>query len=85
MRNVNISNFRKDLFAYVSQAIKYGEPVNVSAKDGNVVLVSEDEYNGMLETLYLFSVPGMREKLIEGMNATREDFEEIDWRKELGQ
>ena len=83
MRNVNISNFRKDIFSYVSQAIEYNEPINISAKNGNVVVMSEEEYNGMVETMYLLSVPGMRETLLEGMNAKREDLVEIDWRKEL--
>lgn len=83
MRNVNISNFRKDIFSYVNQAIEYNEPINISAKNGNVVVMSEEEYNGMVETMYLLSVPGMREILIEGMNAKREDLAEIDWRKDL--
>ena len=82
MRNVNISNFRKDIFTYVNQALEYNEPINVSAKNGNIVVMSEEEYNGMIETLHLLSVPGMREILLEGMNAGREDLVEIDWRKE---
>ena len=83
MRNVNISNFRKEIFTYVNQTIEYNEPINVSAKNGNVILMSEEEYNGIMETMHLLSVPGMRETLLEGMNAGREDLVEIDWRKDL--
>ena len=83
MRNVNISNFRKDIFTYVNQTIEYNEPINVSAKSGNVILISEEEYNGIMETIHLLSAPGMRETLLEGMNAGREDLVEIDWRKDL--
>ena len=83
MRNVNISNFRKDIFTYVSQAIEYNEPINISAKNGNVVVISEEEYNGMVETMNLLSIPAMREVLIEGMKAERGDLAEIDWRKDL--
>jgi len=83
MQNVNISNFRKDLFNYVNQAIEFGEPINVSAKNGNVIVISEEEYRGMEETMYLLSNPKMREILIEGMKTPREEFEEIDWEKDL--
>jgi len=85
MQNVNVSNFRKDLFNYINQTIEYGEPINVSAKNGNAVLLSEEEYNGMIETLYLCNIPGMREKIIDGLHAKREDFSELDWEKELNE
>ena len=83
MRNVNITNFRKDLFNYVGQTIQFGEPINVSAKDGNVIVLSEEEYEGMVETMYLLQNPKMREILIEGMNTKKEDMVEIDWKKDL--
>ncbi len=68
MTNTNITNFRKNIFEMFEQTIRYNEPVNVSTKDGNAVLLSEDDYNGLMETLYLTSIPGMKEKLIRGMN-----------------
>ena len=83
MQNVNISNFRKDLFAYVNQAIEFGEPINVSAKNGNVVVLSQEEYNGLMETMYLLSNPTNREKLIESINTPSDEYFEIDWKKEL--
>jgi len=83
MRNINISNFRKDIFTFVSQTIDFNEPINVSAKNGNVVVMSEEEYNGIMETMHLLSMSGMRENLLAGMNARREDLVEIDWRKDL--
>ena len=64
MRNVNISNFKKDIFVYINQTIEYNEPINISAENGNVVVMSEEEYNGMVETMYLLSIPGMREALL---------------------
>ena len=42
--------------------------MNVSTKDGNAVILSEDDYNSMMETLYLASIPGMQEKIIDGLN-----------------
>jgi len=73
MLNTNITNFRKNIFGLLEQTIKYNEPVNISTKDGNAVIISEEDYNGLMETLYLNSIPGMRERIIEGMNTPIEE------------
>lgn len=73
MTTTNITNFRKNAFNYVEQTIRYNEPLNISTKEGNAVLLSEEDYSGIMETLYLVSMPGMREKIMEGMNAPLED------------
>ncbi len=67
MLNTNITNFRKNIFAMLEQTIKYNEPVNISTKGGNAVIISEEDYNGLMEALYLCSVPNMRERIMEGM------------------
>ena len=59
MTNTTITNFRKNVFEYVDQAIRFGDVVNVATKHGNAVLISEEEYSGMLETLRLAAIPGM--------------------------
>ena len=68
MLNTNATGFRKDLFRILEQTIKWGEPVNISTKDGNAVVISEDEYNGLMETLYLSSIPDVKTEIIEGLN-----------------
>ena len=57
MLNTNITNFRKNIFSLLEQTIKYNEPVNISTKEGNAVIISEEEYNGLMETVYLSSIP----------------------------
>ena len=57
MTTTNITNFRKNAFDYVEQTIKYNQPVNITTKDGNAVLLSEEDYSGIMETLYLVSAP----------------------------
>ena len=59
MTNTNITSFRQNIFDYVDQVITYGETVNVSTKNGNAVLLSEEDYRNMLETLHLCAIPGM--------------------------
>lgn len=82
MQNTNITNFRKNIFAVMEQTIKYNEPVNISTKDGNAVLISEEDYNGLMETLYLCSVPNMKEQIKEGLNTPVSECipeNEVDW------
>ncbi len=82
MLNVNITNFRKNIFSILEQTIKYNEPVNISTKEGNAVVLSEEEYNGMMETLYLSSMPATKENIIEGLNTSIDDCiseSEVEW------
>lgn len=79
MINTNATNFRKQLFELIEQTIKYNEPVNISTKNGNAVLISEEEYNNFKETLYLNSIPGMSERLENGINTPLEECEEFEW------
>lgn len=82
MININATNFRKDIFNLLEQTIKYNEPVNICTKDGNAVVISEEDYNGLMETLYLSSVPGMKDKITEGLNTPADEClseDEVEW------
>ena len=68
MLDKNITNFRKNILSLPKQTIKYNEPMNVSTKDGNAVIISEDDYNSLVETIYISSNQKQREKIIEGLN-----------------
>ena len=46
---------------------------NIHTKEGNAVLLSEEDYSGIMETLYLVSAPGMREKIMSGMEEPLSD------------
>ena len=82
MINTNITNFRKYIFGMLEQTVKYNEPINVNTKDGNAVIISEEDYNGLMETLYLSSIPGMKEKIVEGLKTPIEDCipeDRVEW------
>ena len=79
MINTNATNFRKQLFELIEQTIKYNEPVNINTKNGNAVLISESEYTSLMETLSLTSIPGMKEKLENGVNTPLKECEEFEW------
>ena len=69
MLNTNATSFRKDIFKLLEQTIKYNEPVNISTKEGNAVMISEEDYNGLMETLYLSSIPEVKKAIIEELNS----------------
>lgn len=82
MVNVNITNFRKELFEYINQAVEYNDIISVSTKNGNAVVMNEDDYNALMETIQLMSIPGMREKLTEGANTPIDEctpMDEMNW------
>ena len=72
MINTNVTNFRKQIFELIDQTVKYNEPINISTKSGNAVLISEEDYNNLVETMYLNSIPGMSETPLE-------ECEEFEW------
>ena len=82
MTNINITNFRKNVFDYVSQAIEFNEVVNISTKNGNAVIMSEEDYNSLMETLYLSGYPNVKKEIIEGLKTPIEECipeDEVAW------
>ena len=82
MTNINITNLRRNLFDYINQAVEFNDVINVNTKAGNAVIISEADYNGLLETLYLSSDPDVKKEIIEGMNTSIEDCvseSEVSW------
>lgn len=66
MTNTNITTFRDNIIPMLEQTIKFNEPLTVSTDIGNAIILSEDDYHSLIETLYLTSIPGMEEKLLAG-------------------
>ena len=66
MAVINISVLRKNLVSSIDNVIEYNDSITVNTKNGNAVIVSEAEYNAMLETIYLASQKGLVEKIKEG-------------------
>lgn len=64
----NYSNVRANLKSYMDKAKYDYETIVVTSKDGNVVLISEEEYNNMKENLFIMSNPAMVKRLNESIN-----------------
>lgn len=82
MTNVNVTNFRKDIYNFLEQTIKYNEPINISTKHGNAIILSEEDYNNLIETLYISSIPKLKEDIMKGLKEDVKDYineNEVDW------
>jgi prevent-host-death family protein len=80
MTILNATEARSRLYSLIDEAASNHEPVVIKGKRASAVLVSEDDWNAITETLHLLSVPGMRESIVEGMaTAAEECSKELDW------
>jgi prevent-host-death family protein len=64
---LSASEARARLYGLLDEAAEAHEPIQISGKRNNAVLVSESDWRAIQETLYLLSVPGMRESIRKGM------------------
>lgn len=65
--NYTATEARKQLYGLVDRVQETHEPVWITGKRGSAVLVSEEDWRAVQETLYLVSISGMRESILEGM------------------
>jgi prevent-host-death family protein len=73
MERVNVSNARENIYTLVENINKTGTPVCVTSKSGNVIMVSEDEWKDIEETVYLMSNKSTYEAIVEGVKTQNAD------------
>lgn len=80
MPTITASQARSKLYRLIDEASTSHEPILITGKRGNAVLVSEEDWRSIKETLYLTSIPGMRESVVEGLSTPiTECAKDIDW------
>lgn len=79
MTNTNTVNFTKNISGYLEQAVLRHEIINVNTSHGNAILLDEAKYNSLVETAYLLGIPGMKERLSDGLSTPIEDCDEFEW------
>ena len=80
MMKTNITSAREKLYSLASSCIKYNNIININTKEGNVIMMSEEDYNNIMESLYLAGITGMYESIEEGVNTPIEECEKVKWR-----
>ena len=67
MRKVTVTYARNNLYKLIDETAEANEPIHIFGKKTNAVLLSEEDWQSIQETLFLISIPGMRESIIKGM------------------
>ncbi len=80
MTTLTATSARKQLFRLIDDVSESHKPIQITGKRHSAVLISEEDWKSIQETLYLESVPNLRESIIEGLNTPVSDCSmEIDW------
>lgn len=80
MTTFNATEARSNLYKLIDETAISHQPIVIKGKRSNAILISEEDWNAINETLYLVSIPGMRESIIEGMQSNVDDCDrEPDW------
>lgn len=67
MTTITATKARSRLYTLIDETAKSHEPVQITGKRNNGVLISEDDWRSIQETLYLSSIPGMKDSIVQGM------------------
>jgi len=65
--SLNSTAARANFYGLIAQVNESHEPITITGKKGNAVLISEEDWSAINETLFLLSTPGMRESIVEGL------------------
>jgi antitoxin YefM len=80
MPTLSATEARTKLYRLIDQTSSSHEPILITGKRGNAVLISEDDWRSIQETIYLLNIPGMRKSIREGLVTPLEECgEELDW------
>jgi len=80
MPTLTVTEARSKLYRLIDETTNSHQPIIITAKRGNAVLVSEEDWQSLQETLYLLSIPGMRESIREGIATPVDECkQDINW------
>lgn len=80
MTMLNTTEARARLYTLIDETTATHRPIVITGKRGNAILVAEEDWNAISETLHLLSIPGMRESIREGMETPVDECaKELDW------
>jgi prevent-host-death family protein len=77
---IPVSQARTNIYNLIDEIAQTHEPIIITGKRNNAVMLSQEDWNAIEETLYLNSIQGMASSIIEAMNAPDSEFsEDIEW------
>lgn len=80
MTTLTATEARKHLYNLLDDVADSHEPIQISGKRHSAILISETDWRAIQETLFLESIPGMRESIVKGLKIPLEKCDkELDW------
>jgi antitoxin YefM len=80
MTTLTASEARSNLYRLIDEAASTHTPILITGKRSNAVLIAEEDWRAIQETVYLLSIPGMRESIRDGLNTPIEECAKaLDW------
>ncbi|MCJ7813060.1 type II toxin-antitoxin system Phd/YefM family antitoxin [bacterium] len=80
MKTISITKARSNLYQLVDEAATIHQPIQITGKRSNAILLSEEDWRAIQETLFLISIPGMRESIRKGLDSPIEACsEKLEW------
>lgn len=79
MTSIPISVFSQNAAQYVAHAVNSQDEINVTTEKGSAILLSEEEFRGMVETIYLLNSEGMAERVEEARRTPIEESDDFAW------
>ena len=73
LKTISATSARANFFGLIDETAKNHQPIRITTKRNNAILVSEEDWDGLHETMYLLSIPGMRESLLEASRTPDEE------------
>ena len=77
---MTVSQARTNIYKIMDETAQTHQPIMITGKRNNVVMLSEEDWNTIEETLFLNSIPGMASSIKEAMDAPNSEFsEDVEW------
>ncbi len=77
---MSASKARENIFSLIDETAATHQPILITGKRNNVVMISEDDYNAIQETFYLSSNPALKASIVDGLNTSLEECsDKIEW------
>ena len=80
MTTINTTNARKELYSLIKQVNESHEAIHITGKNGSAVMISEDDWVAINETLHLSQIPGMTQSILDGASEDlSKSSDKLDW------
>ncbi|NPV45265.1 Antitoxin RelJ [Koleobacter methoxysyntrophicus] len=82
MKTIPVTKVRENIYKIIEQTRKNSEPIQITSRKGNAILISEEDWNAIQETLYLLSIPNLKESIMDADKTPLDEWkdeEDLGW------